>query len=214
MGYIAKLANKGVMTEARADGARLWERAFGTNKEEGLTQPPTRQSSAIFGTGNSVSQARLVQALRSRSPGGWSDNRYEQAAHYTGITFVSIFRLMRMMGQSEFQVFKKDVTHPDGKRAVTEYDPPDLGFLVRPYDLVELLKKPNVHDSFGKMLSRMTLQKYLTGTSLTWMVPNRLGTPMELYPIETVIAQPQPVINDEFPDGFYRIQPLYPNYVH
>ncbi len=154
---------------------------------------------------------RLLQALRSKSPGGWSDNRYEQAAHYVGITFVGIFRLARMMGQAEFQVFKEDLTHPDGRRPVNKLDPPENGRLVRPYDLVELLKNPNPLDTFGKMIMRRTIQKYLTGSALTWMVPNVMGVPMELYPIETCIAQPQPVINPEYPDGFYRIQPIYPN---
>ena len=42
------------------------------------------------------------------------------------------------------------------------------------------------------------------------MVPNELGTPFELYPIPTAIAIPQPAINPDYPDGYYRIQPVYP----
>src|SRR5260370_35899679 len=50
----------------------------------------------------------------------------------------------------------------------------------------------------------------LMGKALTWMVPNKLKTPMELYSIPTAIAIPQPAINPDFPDGYYRIQPIYP----
>jgi phage portal protein BeeE len=42
------------------------------------------------------------------------------------------------------------------------------------------------------------------------MVPNVFGTPFELYSVPTALAIPQPVINPEYPHGFYRIQPVYP----
>lgn len=54
------------------------------------------------------------------------------------------------------------------------------------------------------------LQMDLTGSALTWMVPNKLGTPYELYPIPTALAIPQPAVNPDYPDGYYRIQPVYP----
>ncbi len=82
--------------------------------------------------------------------------------------------------------------------------------MVAPYDLVRLLERPNRQDYWGKIMYRWCQQKMLTGTALTWMVPNALGTPMELYCIPTVIAIPQPAINPDYPDGFYRIQPIYP----
>ena len=42
------------------------------------------------------------------------------------------------------------------------------------------------------------------------MVPNALGTPYELYCIPTAIAIPQPAVNPDYPDGYYRVQPVYP----
>ena len=56
----------------------------------------------------------------------------------------------------------------------------------------------------------MVQQLDLTGTALTWMVPNKFEEPFQLYPVPTAVAIPQPAINPEFPDGYYRIQPLYP----
>lgn len=142
---------------------------------------------------------RLLEAQRSMAPGGWSDDRYEQSRHFTGTVYTAVGCLMRQMGQAEFQVFHKDPSHPDGKR------PADGD-----HKLVQLLEKPNKQDSFGQWMTRCEQQIDLTGTALTWMVPNVLGTPMELYCIPTAIAVPQPAINVDFPDGFYRIQPLYP----
>lgn len=54
------------------------------------------------------------------------------------------------------------------------------------------------------------MQMDLTGSALTWMVPNALGIPYELYSIPTAIAIPQPAVNPDYPDGYYRIQPVYP----
>lgn len=60
-------------------------------------------------------------------------------------------------------------------------------------------------------------QMLLTGSALTWMVPSLMpsyiegkGLPMELYPIPTATAVPQAVSSEEFPQGYYRIQPVYP----
>lgn len=111
-------------------------------------------------------------------------------------------RLGEMISQSEFQVYVKDDTHDGGKRPVKKNE--------SGWDLIKLLEEPNHQDSFGDLLAKINQQMDLTGTSLTWMLPNRLGTPMELYEIPTAIAIPQPTINPEFPQGFYRIQPLYP----
>jgi HK97 family phage portal protein len=112
---------------------------------------------------------------------------------------------------AEFQVYRRDPLHQDGKRPVLVDDPPEMGALgPKPYDLVKLLNNPNKKDSFGEMMYRWNQQMDLTGKALTMIVPNMLGTPMELYVIPTAHAIPQPVINPEFPDGYYRIQPMYP----
>ena len=140
--------------------------------------------------------------MRSMAPGGWSDNRWEQSAHFKSIAYVAIHRIAEQMAQAEFQVFQSDPYNPDGKRPVIQGEPA--------YDLVKLLEKPNNDDSFGALLYQWTLQISLTGMALTWMVPNILGKPCELYPIPTAIAIPQPAVNPDYPDGYYRIQPIYP----
>ncbi len=220
MGFISSLA-KGHKAEfpGQSDGSRLWREAFGaTDKErprkEGYGIKPVPGGSYTGSLDTSASFIRLLQAYRSKSPGGWSDDRWEQSRHFVGISYVAIHRQNEMLVQSEFQVFKKDINHPEGKRPITPNDPPEgperTAKNIRPYDLVRLLEKPNNEDGFGSLLENWNLQLDLTGTALTWMVPNQWGVPFELYSIPTATAIPQPIVNPAFPHGYYRIQPVYP----
>ena len=202
----------------------VWQNLFRTDKESGGRRYDTDLPAGhVTGTSNDrgsyvrsavagdAAQVRLLQALRSRAPGGWTDDRYAQSRAFIGVAYICIHRAGVQLQQAEFQVFEKDPNHQDGKRPVE----PD-------HPLVELLEKPNNEDSFGDLMYIFWQQQNLTGTSLAWMVPSmlpsqlrgrdgeHLGTPMELYPLQTAIAIPQPTINPDYPEGFYRIQPLYP----
>jgi phage portal protein BeeE len=220
MGFISKsvstLARTNPTFPGQRDGANLWRQIFGSTTKETPHKPLQRQDPVEGGTyGRSTVSARnsfvrLLEAFRSGAPGGWSDDRWEQTRHFTGIAYVAIHRIATQLQGAEFQVFMKDPTHPDGKRPVSESDLPQGDRMVRPYDLVTLLEKPNRQDSFGKMMYRVAQQKFLTGTAYLWMVPNQLGTPMELYCVPTALAIPQPAVNPDFPDGYFRIQPVYP----
>lgn len=147
---------------------------------------------------------RLLEAMRSMAPGGWSDDRWQETKSLVSIAYVAITAKCRIVSQSEFQVFRKDRNSPDGKRPVMEHEDP------KAHELIRLLEKPNPQDTFGMMCWRWMQQMDLTGTALTWMVPNELKTPMEIYCVPTAIAIPQPAVNPDFPDGYYRIQPVYP----
>lgn len=195
MGYIAKSLNTKKMTPREDRGSRSWL--------NGESKKP--QDGGVWGRTSTASEAsfrRLLQAMRSSAPGGWSDDRWEQSKHFVGIQYVAIHRCGEQMSQAEFQVFIKDKNHPEGKVPCPENHPG--------YDLVRLLEKPNKDDSFGEWLYNINLQMDLTGTALTWMVPNELGVPFELYSVPTALAIPQAVTSMEYPNGFYRIQPVYP----
>lgn len=199
MGFISDLARKSQHFPGTDRGSNLWRETFGaTNKEEQHKQP-TKPQAWTRSFASDASVKRLVEAMRSQAPGGWTDDRYEQEKHFVGISYVAIHRSCEQLSQAEFQVFRKDHRHQDGKRPV----PAD-------HSLVRLLEKPNVEDSFGDLMYQTGQQMYLTGTGLTWMLPNQLHVPMELYPIPTAMAVPQAVLSPEYPNGFYRIQPLYP----
>lgn len=214
MGFISDLAQQGIKAASfpgSQDGSRLWREVFGVDKETPSKPPPVPGGSygrSSISSDNAIK--RLVQAMRSMAPGGWSDDRWEQSRHYVGIQYICLHRTGMQLMQAEFQLFEEDSKHPDGKRPVTPEDPPQGGRLVRPYQLIDLLKKPNTQDSFGDLMYRWNQQIGLTGMALTWMVPNELGCPFELYSIPTAIAIPQPVVNPEYPHGYYRIQPVYP----
>lgn len=215
MGFISEMAGQSKGTfPGQEMGKVTWRRVFGqTHKEEGQGQ---RQKPVPGGSfGRSIASApnaykHLLQAMRTFAPGGWTQDPWEQAKHFKSVTYVAIHRIATQLSQAEFQLFRKDDSHPEGKVPVTPYDPPEGDRQCKPYDLVKLLEKPNKHDSFGKLMYRLCQNKYLFGTSLTWMVPNMLGDPMELYSIPYPFAIPQPAVNPDFPEGYYRIQPVYP----
>lgn len=218
MGFIANLVKSGgnaPLEKKTTDSRGIWRNVFGSSgvtKEDSFNKPrenPTNlagdpRTTPLEGSYNrSASQVasveRLLVALRSRAPGGWSDDRWEQTRHFVGIAYVAIHRQNEQLSQAEFQVFRKDEFHPDGKVPVENNHP-----------LVQLLEKPNPDDNFGDLMANWNLQMDLTGMSLSWMVPNKLQQPMEIYPIPTALAIPQPASNPDYPQGFYRIQPVYP----
>ena len=214
MGFISELVkgNGGTVRQAVERGSAQWRQTFGVIKERDEPKPNVYPGGS-FGRSVSTTDAslrRLWQAMRSRAPGNWSDNRVEQTNHQVGIQQVCIHRIGEQIAQSEFTVFHRDDEHPDGRRVVTKDDPPEGNRMVRPYDLVKLLENPNPDDSWGDLAYRWNQQLSLTGTALTWMVENKLGAPFELYSVPTMVAIPQPAINPDYPDGYYRIQPVYP----
>lgn len=204
MGFIADQFAKKDLPPG-GDSRRVWREVFGnTTKEDGLKErrPVNGGSFGRSLVSSDASIKRLLQAMRSSAPGAWSDDRWEQTKHFTGIQYICIHRIGEQMAQSDFQIFEKDDSHPDGKRPVRKGHPG--------YQAYKILEKPNPDDSFGDLMYRWNQQMDLTGSALTWMVPNMLGLPMELYSIPTTVAIPQPVVNPDYPNGYYRIQPVYP----
>lgn len=78
------------------------------------------------------------------------------------------------------------------------------------HPLYKFLLNPNKNDTFDELMYQWSSQLDLTGTSLIWMISNTLGIPVELRSIPTALAIPQPSTTDNYPNGFYRIQPIYP----
>lgn len=196
MGPISRLA--------RGGGGAPWTSALrgaATSKEDRRT-PPRRPQGGLL-TANNAWLSRLLTAMESNAPGGWSDDRYEQTMrHFVGITYVAIHRVCVQLGRAKVKVYRADPGHPEGKVPIQRGE--------EAYELVELLKRPNEQDSFGKLMYRWGQQRRLTGTALTWAPLNRLGKPYRLFSIPTATAIPQPAVSELYPDGYYRIQPVYP----
>src|SRR5690348_4400303 len=133
MGRLSKLLEKEkeLTTESpfpeRLQGRRMWNRIFGDvsrERAEAYAQPPVRGGSyGRSGIAGHEATKRLLQSLRSMAPGGWSDDRWEQTRHLQGITYICNQRSSEVLSESEFQVFRKDPQHPDGKVPIKEGDP-------------------------------------------------------------------------------------------
>jgi phage portal protein BeeE len=203
MGFISDIM--GGKAEVSSQGRATWDRVFGVEKERPhpkVIQPMQGSNSTAAGT--PAAQVRLLQAMRSKAPGGWSDDRWEQSRHWTGIEYIAGHRKCEQLAQSEFQVFKEDLNHQDGKRPLTPNDG-------KAYDFIRLLKKPNWKDTFGDFMYRIGQQMLMTGSALIWMIPNVFGDQiLEMYVLPTALCVPQSVINPDYPHGYYRMQPVYP----
>jgi phage portal protein BeeE len=221
MGFIAQLAKgrKDVAFPGMDGGRRLWDRTFGRTKEGDESNFPVvrptlgASGGGSFGrsiTSSTAATIRLIQAMRSMAPGGWSDDRWTESKKWTDVRYLAGHRIGEQMLQAEVEVFHQVGPGKDDKKPVHPDDPPQGGRLHSPYDLVKLLKHPNNDDTFGELMYATHQQMMLTGMALTWMLPNEGGVPMQLFPIPTALAIPQPAINPDYPDGFYRIQPVYP----
>lgn len=199
------------------DGSRLWREAFGETKERGLAETETgpRSQASRIDTGTRAAVKRLIQSLSSLAPGGWSDDRYRQSQSLVGITYIAITHANNHLRRASFTVGYDDPDAEDGVRSV-EKD----SFA---YKLVELLQNPNDDDSFGDLMAQWNTQLGLTGMGLTYAPPSALPAemsrslggpgkvvPARLFVIPTAIAVPQATMNEEYPQGYYRVQQVYP----
>ncbi len=208
MGFLSeKLGHKSTASfQGSEDSRKKWDQVFARSDKETTSRAvsiskPTPGGDWARSATEGASIVRLIQALRSKAPGGWSDDRWAQSKKWMGVWYIAGHRLCTLFQQSKFTIYQKDPNHPDGKRIARG---PGVD------EAIQLLEKPNKQDSFGKWFYRLKQQKLLTGTALNWKVPDGLGTPREMYIMPTSTMIPQPVINPQYPDGFYRVQPLYP----
>lgn len=150
-------------------------------------------------TGVSFNTIKLLEAFRSNAPGGWSDNRMEQARHFVDTAYICIRTLCEQAAGSTVKIFQRDDSHPEGKRQCHYYEEP-----------MKLMFDPNPEDTLGELLYQTMLQLELTGSALTWKVPDGYDKPRELYNIPTATAIPLPPTQPMYPYGAYRVQPFYP----
>jgi phage portal protein BeeE len=155
----------------------------------------------------------LLAGLRANAPGAWSADRLKQAQHFIGIAFTAISAVCDGVSSAILEVTDMDLekeiqNHLNVQKSISETN--RRGIKV-PYDheLVQLFEEPNPNDTFKDHLYKTTQQLCLTGNNLTWMVPNRLALPSELYSIPTALAYPVPY-SQAWPRGAWRLTPLYP----
>jgi phage portal protein BeeE len=149
--------------------------------------------------GNTYTFKYLLDALRSRAPGQWSQNLLELSRHFTSAIFLAVNTLANQVAAAEWKAYERDPDIPDGKSQLHHTDP-----------LCRLIEDPNGDDSTADLGYQLTQQLDITGMALIW-VPrdNALDLPSEMYVIPTATAFPLPQ-SDGYPQGAYRILPLYP----
>jgi phage portal protein BeeE len=169
--------------------------------ERSQTLLPKRNSARVTNTltGVSFNTLKLLEAFRSNAPGGWSDNRMEQARHFVSTAYICIRTLCEQAAGATVKIFQRDDSHPEGKRQCHYYEDP-----------MKLMFDPNPEDTLGELLYQTMLQMELTGSSLLWKVPDWFGKPRELYNVPTATATPLPPTQPMYPYGAYRVQPFYP----
>lgn len=152
----------------------------------------------------------LLAGLRANAPGAWSADRLRQANHFIGISFTAISAMCDGVSSGTLEVtdmdMEKEIQNYVQKSVVHQH----VGVKV-PYDheVHELFRDPNPNDTCKDLIYKTVQQLCLTGNSLTWMVPNRLALPSELYSIPTALAYPVPY-SQAWPRGAWRLTPLYP----
>jgi phage portal protein BeeE len=178
-----------------------------------VSTAPTAEKGMRGAGGYGIWSAALLAGLRANAPGAWSANRLNQANHFIGVAFTAISAMCDGVSSATLEVtdldaeeeirshihVQKSISHTNREGVRVPFD----------HELVQLLEDPNPGDTFQDLLYETTLQLCLTGNCLTWMVPNRLGLPSELYVIPTALAQPVPY-SQAWPRGAWRITPLYP----
>lgn len=164
----------------------------------------------------STGMGAMLSGMRSGAPGGWSDNRYEQARHFTGIAYTAIRARADVLASAEAHItmphevrreknqgprLRKSAgtsapQHAEGRVAVGADHP-----------LAALLEDPNPQDTKEDLFYEIELQRCLTSKALLWQVPNDFKLPRELYVIPTPLAMPMPR-SAQYPSGAWRITPL------
>ncbi len=152
--------------------------------------------------------AGYLHALRADVPGCPVDNPLLQAQEYTGIPYLCIKLLSRLMAGSEIileKPRKKSVSAaPTGKRSDEKW------VQVTGHPLCQLLQRPNPRDTLNRFTTRLLIQKYLTGRRLVWGPRNAAGKPGQLWVLPTALCWPVPP-SAEYPLGAWRVNPSYPS---
>ena len=165
--------------------------------------------------------AELLTLLRHQNVGGWSDDRWEQVRHFTGVPFVAIKAIMDLVGGATFQVVKRKkhkgnrtTFGPNGtvsKALPTAHaharDDAYVPFDDRGHPLAKLADQPNPVETFGELATNLVLQNRLTGVAPMWAVPSASGKPVELWALKTPTTTPLYQQSLLYPHGAWRVQP-------
>ena len=169
----------------------------------------------------------LRSVLSGSAAGGWASDHREETAHNTGFNYIAIHAIASQVASATVTVFadddqsylrksrRKSLAAMAGtfSRWKSTYGADDRATDPLPpqHPLVQLLKRPNPHESGAHFRYRQAQQLRLTGTCLIWNVPGHAGVTCERYVIPTAMATPVAPTND-LPHGGWRINPVASRY--
>lgn len=193
--------------------------------------PPRSLSAAMYlpdpdkrvrNPGNELALAGYKEGVRRNVPGQWTDNRYEQSNHLTGVIALAIFAVMKALKGSTACVYErrgrkvgKGMSARRVRKALpTPHAHPDDQEWVparRGHPLTDLFAYVNETQSLSDLLGMWVIQRKLTGTALIYAAEttSRSGCPAEMWVIPTALAPGQPVVNEYYPCGYYRVNNYY-----
>lgn len=135
-------------------------------------------------------------------PGGWSQNRVEQVLHMKHWVYIAVDSIAKKVGQhmpSCAYLQDKEIPGITTKahKALSVVNPlEDIQPLSINHPLRELLNNPNPHDTSYDYLYESQMFLELTGVCYTWVVPNKYGTPSEMWCIPSHWVWPRTGIGE------------------
>jgi portal protein len=183
-----------------------------------LPQVPRLPATASLQPTDRVPGALLLENYRSEPVGSWAGNRGKQAEHYRGIIFIAIRAVCNLAGGATYQVYRKAkkvkpkttfgpnvVAKSVASPQATGRDEDYLPFDDEEHPLCKILSRPNPHETFGELSSKLVLQNRLTGVGPLWAVPNEKNRPVELWALKTPLLFPIWQRTKQYPNGAWRV---------
>lgn len=159
-------------------------------------------------------------ALASNQPGAWATDHRAETEHFTGWNYVLIQLLAQQVAQADCRAYEDPAEQAVFSRAKRRAKRFTAVSLVKAYQddsngeslpithpVMQLISKPNPHQSGAMFQMERVIQLRTTGQVLTWHVPSKGGKVAERYVIPTAMAQPVGASKD-LPRGGWKIQSL------
>lgn len=194
------------------DNARM--SAFTLYSDKPTISAPAKQRK-YTDPGQHQAAAWMLDTFRRQPPGAWSDNRWEQVAHYRDVIYVAIRSIMDLISGADFCVSRKKRKSKNrttfmksgGATQAHGRDEDYIPFEDYDHPLARLTRRPNEVETMGELAAKLVLQNRLTGVAPLWCVPNNAGRPVELWALKVALLQPLYQQSLLYPHGAWRVTP-------
>lgn len=162
-------------------------------------------------------ELRFFEVLRRNLPGQWTDDRTNQARQMLGIVYIAANKAGRglsaatakIMTREKKQVkafhkaygrnWRKALPTPHAQGDDEEWVPAPQS-----HPLHRLFSFVNPVNTLGNVLYQLSVQRSLTGSFIFTTRRDRMGNPVEMWPLLTALTYPQPGVSEQYPLGTWR----------